>query len=113
VGREEKAGQVGDVSQQGLFDNPRHMARTTDPSPSHAAAEQMAKGTAKLHREQILELIAKHPGRDCSGLVQMAIHEGLFHLDRASISKRLSELFAAGAIQHPVAGSRARRWFIA
>lgn len=94
------------------LDRAEALRRNTDPSPSHAAARKVVDiGLARRHREQVLELIRLHPARDCSGLVEMARHHGLEHLDRAAISKRLTELYRSGAIYPSETGERARRWF--
>jgi hypothetical protein len=102
------------MSQQGtLFDSPKRLRRNTDPATSHRSAEwAWARGLVSTQREEVLELIRQHPGRDCSGLVTAALHHGMLYLDRSAVSKRLSELHAAGKIKHPPTESRARVWFV-
>jgi hypothetical protein len=91
----------------------RKLRRNTDPAPSHAAAEEAVRsGRVSKQAEQLLGLIGRHPGRDVSGLVAAAEHEGLA-LDRAAISKRLSDLHRKGRIETSSTGTRARRWFVA
>jgi len=90
---------------------PQTLRRNSDPAPSHAAAEAVVRsGAAARQADQLLGLIRRHPGRDVSGLVAAAQHERL-ELDRAAISKRLSDLHRAGRIETPSTGTRARLWF--
>ena len=71
------------------------------------ADSEYASGKRKRHMLLLLHAIQLHPGRDVSGLVNLDIG-----LDRAAISKRLSDLHSRGFITHPEKSARARRWFI-
>lgn len=90
------------------------LARTTDPLSSHvAAADVVASGTTKRHRELLLELIAAHPARTGRGLSEIAIAKGHGDLDVAAVSKRLPELLRDELVE--VVGGvdgRPRRWFV-
>lgn len=90
----------------------RTLRRNTDPTTSHRGAEEVTRsGRAAAHREQILGLISRHPGRDVNGILEAAKSAGLTHLDRAAISKRLPELHRNGLIYTGSESGRARRWF--
>ena len=83
------------------------LARATDPLLSHvAAADVVASGTTKRHREFLLELIAAHPARTGRGLAELALAAGHRDRDVAAVSKRLVEV--VGGID-----GRPRRWFLA
>ena len=92
-----------------LFDKERRaMARKSDPTPSHAAADEIeSSGKAASHREKILIAIYFHPA--CNAR-ELAVHSGL---EYAAMSKRLSELSIGGLIEPADnASRRGRRWFV-
>jgi len=93
--------------QKDLFGPSDHLpARTTDPLPSKAAAVIVeAKGTARTHRRAILHAISRHPARNGREIAE------IIGMEAYAVSKRLSELYQRGLIEHGMVTERARRWF--
>lgn len=72
----------------------RPIARNTDPASSHAAAAHM-KDSGKLdgQMQEVYELVHKHPNHTALELTEHS------KLDRYQISRRLSDLSAAGKVR--------------
>lgn len=86
-------------------------ARRDDPVSSHEAAERVNRGTAKRHRERIVDLVWAHPGNTSKGLVaftdQQDKEDGI---DRYEIARRLSEAEAAGDVHRVEQAGSDLRW---
>lgn len=86
-------------------------ARRDDPASSHEAAERVNRGTAKRHRERIVDLVWAHPGNTSKGLVaftdQQDKEDGI---DRHEIARRLSEAEAAGDVHRVEQAGSDLRW---
>src|SRR5580693_8173101 len=80
--------------QLGLFDRKvRARARSTDPSPSHAAARRVeASGEAAAQRAKALAIVTDHPGHTSR---ELALLSGM---DRYALARRLPELRAENAV---------------
>jgi hypothetical protein len=75
-------------------------ARATDPETSHIAAEQItASGKRASHQREILDLLRRCDGRTSAELAALAQREGLAHLTRHEVARRLPELATAGAVR--------------
>ena len=75
------------------IDEPRKLARRTDPAASHAAAARVGE-FAKKHRELILQVLTLHPAG-------MTVHEiaSLCRLDAHAVGKRMAELEREGEVE--------------
>ena len=99
------------MTAQPSFDFTAPIARSLDPTTSHDAAEEHTGTGARGHHAAILlDAIRRNPGLTCSELVRLT------PIDRAEVSKRLSDLHAATRIEAvgvrrcSITGKSARTW---
>lgn len=70
------------------------LARRSDPSTSHTAAEQLsASGRLRAQQQQVLDALIRWPG---STAVELATNSGL---DRYLVSRRLPDLAKLGKVR--------------
>ena len=81
--------------QADLFQTPPpRLARRSDPSTSHAAAERLrASGKLSAQRQAVLDALTRWPG---STAVELATNSGL---DRYLVSRRLPDLAKDGKVR--------------
>lgn len=85
-------------------------ARANDPASSHEAAERMNRGTAKRHREIVIDLVWKFPGRTSKELAMLVDKPDKDDgVDRHEIARRLPEAEAAGEV-HRKDGGKELTW---
>ena len=72
--------------------NPRKLARRTDPSTSHAAAEK-AQNLAFQHFEKIVDCLKKHGAKGKDGIAELS------GLDGNQVARRLPELARLGYVE--------------
>lgn len=93
-------------------------ARNTDPESSHIAADRItSSGKRETHQRQILDLLRRCDGRTSAELAALAQREGMVHLDRHEVARRLPELATAGAVRRGAQvtcrenGTKATSWW--
>lgn len=78
-------------------------ARATDPSSSHAAADELERsGRADRQLDQVQRLVRRYPGRTSKMLATMG------RVDRYMVARRLSELERQGRVRRRDAGGGAQ-----
>lgn len=80
------------VAQLDMWSDPRHLARTTDPWTSHAAAERV-KEFKKSHQDQILAALRRY------GSMTVCEMENATGIPQHAIGKRIRELVDTGKIR--------------
>ena len=100
------------MSQNFLFDPYREkvappLARRSDPTSSHAAAEAMqASGKADSQREIVVDAVYRWPGKTSKELAAMP-----GALERHQIARRLKEAETLGLIERRQEGRAECRWW--